>query len=120
MLGGVYLDNDLEVNTALDGVILPSDTFISCWSASHTNSLTHEVDNKDIVFQAFLAAAKGSPVIARGLELFRAHISGGATNRPNIVLRRGCSVVRVCVCEVRVCAHTPVRIASAHQGPPQN
>ena len=74
--GGVYMDNDLQLMTNLDDVLRPTDTFVSVWAAKAISARTKEVTNRGIVFQAFMAAAKGSPIVTRGLELFRNHIQG--------------------------------------------
>jgi len=75
--GGVYMDNDLELVQPLDTILsFDGDTFVSVWSAPLIEASTGKDLNQNVVFQALMASAQGSPVVVRGLELFRDHISG--------------------------------------------
>jgi hypothetical protein len=76
LAGGAYMDNDLQLKKPLEQILKPSDTFVSVWAMPDVSALTHKVQNDGVVFQAFMAAAKGSPVVERGLALFRNHVAG--------------------------------------------
>lgn len=78
--GGVYVDNDFELVEPLDDIFgqqgYAETSFISVWSAPGVNIIGDSTTDGHVMFQAFMAASDGSRLVARGLELFRDHISG--------------------------------------------